>query len=49
MIFIPCREGISHSPAEWSTPEQVGAGADVLYATLEAWLQTQNQERHDAS
>jgi N-carbamoyl-L-amino-acid hydrolase len=48
MIFIPCRAGISHSPAEWSTPKQVGAGADVLYATLEAWLQAQNQECHDA-
>ena len=38
MIFIPCKEGISHNPAEWSTPEQVAAGGNVLYATLEALL-----------
>ena len=24
MIFVPCRKGISHNPAEYSTPAQVG-------------------------
>ena len=27
MIFIPCRDGISHRPEEFSTPEAIGAGS----------------------
>jgi len=38
MIFIPCKEGISHNPAEWSSQEEVAAGGNVLYATLDALL-----------
>jgi N-carbamoyl-L-amino-acid hydrolase len=38
MIFIPSKEGISHNPAEWSSQQEVAAGANVLYATLDAWL-----------
>jgi N-carbamoyl-L-amino-acid hydrolase len=30
MIFVPCREGISHNPAEWAEPEDLTAGARVL-------------------
>jgi N-carbamoyl-L-amino-acid hydrolase len=30
MIFTPCRNGISHHPAESITPAQAAAGADVL-------------------
>lgn len=30
MLFIPCREGISHSPREFSTMEQITKGANVL-------------------
>lgn len=30
MIFIPCRDGISHHPDEWARPAHVTAGADVL-------------------
>ncbi|KAF2724011.1 amidase [Polychaeton citri CBS 116435] len=30
MIFIPCRDGVSHNPAEYSTPEDCGIGAQVL-------------------
>lgn len=30
MIFIPCRGGISHDPAEWAEPAHVAAGAQVL-------------------
>lgn len=30
MIFIPCKDGISHNPLEYSSPEQVKRGADVL-------------------
>ena len=34
MIFIPSRGGISHSAEEYSSPEQIAAGADVLLNTL---------------
>lgn len=30
MIFIPCRGGISHNPAEFADPDHVMAGANVL-------------------
>ena len=30
MLFIPCLDGRSHTPAEWATCGQVGAGAAVL-------------------
>lgn len=30
MIFIPCRDGLSHNPAESATPEDCAAGAQVL-------------------
>lgn len=34
MIFVPCREGISHSPEEWSDFEDIRKGTDVLAASL---------------
>ena len=34
MIFVRSRDGISHNPAEWSSPEDCAAGAEVLYHTL---------------
>lgn len=34
MIFVRSRDGISHNPAEWSSPEDCAAGAEVLYRTL---------------
>lgn len=30
MIFVPCREGISHNPAEYCKPEDCATGAQVL-------------------
>jgi N-carbamoyl-L-amino-acid hydrolase len=30
MIFVPSAGGISHNPAEYTAPEQIRAGADVL-------------------
>lgn len=30
MIFVPCRGGISHNPAEWASVEDIAAGAEVL-------------------
>ena len=34
MIFVPCRDGISHNEAESATPEDCTAGADVLLHTV---------------
>lgn len=34
MIFIPCRGGVSHHPAEYASPEQVANGAQVLAAAV---------------
>lgn len=30
MIFVPCRDGISHNVAEWAEPEDLAAGCQVL-------------------
>ena len=30
MIFVPCRDGISHNEAEYATPEDCAAGTQVL-------------------
>ena len=34
MIFIPCRGGLSHRPDEYSSPEQMRKGVEVLAHTL---------------
>ena len=34
MIFIPCRNGYSHRPDEYSSPEQIKNGVTVLAHTL---------------
>jgi N-carbamoyl-L-amino-acid hydrolase len=34
MIFIPCRGGLSHHPAEWAEPRHCTEGARVLATTL---------------
>jgi N-carbamoyl-L-amino-acid hydrolase len=34
MIFVPSRDGISHSAEEYTSPAQIAAGADVLLRTL---------------
>lgn len=34
MIFIPCREGISHNPAEEASIDDLACGAEVLLAAL---------------
>jgi beta-ureidopropionase / N-carbamoyl-L-amino-acid hydrolase len=34
MIFIPSRDGISHSPREFSAPEDIANGTNVLLHTL---------------
>ncbi len=34
MVFIPSRNGISHRPDEYSSPEQIGKGIEVLARTM---------------
>jgi N-carbamoyl-L-amino-acid hydrolase len=34
MIFIPSKDGISHAPEEYSSPEAIANGANVLLHTL---------------
>jgi N-carbamoyl-L-amino-acid hydrolase len=34
MLFIPCRGGKSHTPEEWSEPQQLAIGAATLYETI---------------
>jgi len=34
MIFIPCRNGYSHRPEEFSDPAHIAAGVRVLAGTL---------------
>jgi len=34
MIFIPCRGGVSHRPDEYSSPEEIRKGVEVLAHTL---------------
>ena len=34
MIFVPCRDGVSHNPAEYSSPEACSDGANVLMGAV---------------
>jgi N-carbamoyl-L-amino-acid hydrolase len=34
MIFVPSKNGISHSPDEYSSPEDMKNGINVLYKTI---------------
>ena len=34
MIFVPSKKGISHSPLEWTDPEEICLGAQVLLETM---------------
>jgi len=34
MIFIPCRNGVSHRPDEYSSPEWIASGVEALARTL---------------
>lgn len=35
MLFIPCRGGLSHCPEEWSSPDDVARGTQVLAVALQ--------------
>jgi beta-ureidopropionase / N-carbamoyl-L-amino-acid hydrolase len=34
MLFVPSRAGVSHHPDEYTKPEQIDAGVEVLAGTL---------------
>jgi N-carbamoyl-L-amino-acid hydrolase len=34
MVFVPCREGRSHTPEEWAEPEAIAAGAATIYEAV---------------
>ncbi len=34
MIFVPSKDGISHSPQEYSRPEEIACGCEALYRTI---------------
>jgi acetylornithine deacetylase/succinyl-diaminopimelate desuccinylase-like protein len=34
MIFVRCKDGISHNPKEFSTYEDIALGTEVLYKTV---------------
>jgi len=34
MLFIPCRDGVSHRPDEYSSPEAIAQGILILAETL---------------
>ncbi|MCJ1455224.1 hypothetical protein MMC28_005578 [Mycoblastus sanguinarius] len=34
MIFVPCRDGVSHNPAEYCSPEDCANGAQVLMGAM---------------
>ena len=34
MIFVPCRDGVSHNPAEYCEPEECAIGAQVLLGSV---------------
>ncbi len=34
MLFVPCRNGRSHSPDEWAEPSAIALGTDVLIETI---------------
>ena len=48
MVFVPCRDGISHNEAEFTSKEQCAAGAQVL---LQAVLNYDRRlaERHGSA
>jgi allantoate deiminase len=37
MLFVRCRAGVSHSPAEFVAPDDVAAGVAALHRFLSAW------------
>ncbi len=34
MVFVPCREGRSHTPEEWAEPKAIAAGTAAIYEAV---------------
>jgi N-carbamoyl-L-amino-acid hydrolase len=34
MVFIPCKDGRSHTPEEWATADALAAGAEVIFEAI---------------
>jgi allantoate deiminase/N-carbamoyl-L-amino-acid hydrolase len=34
MLFVRCRNGISHHPKEWAEIEDIALGTNILYETI---------------
>lgn len=47
MIFIPCRDGVSHRPDEYASPEDITRGAYVLALTLAKLSHSQGYQSRD--
>jgi N-carbamoyl-L-amino-acid hydrolase len=44
MIFIPCRDGISHNEREWAEFEHMACGADLLLRVVKELCMTQDKD-----
>jgi allantoate deiminase len=42
MIFVPSKRGISHNPLEWTAPEDIALGTQLLMETM---IRVANDER----
>lgn len=40
MIFVRCRNGISHHPAEWASPEDMATGTRLLLETVLSYIES---------
>ena len=44
MVFVPCRDGRSHSPDEWAEAAAIARGTDVLIETIRRLDRRQDTE-----
>ncbi|MEZ2130952.1 MULTISPECIES: Zn-dependent hydrolase [unclassified Sinorhizobium] len=49
MIFVPCKEGRSHSADEWAENDDIALGAAVLYEAVRVMDRTLTQEKVDGT
>jgi hydantoinase/carbamoylase family amidase len=42
MVFVPCKDGISHSPLEDASPADAALAAEVILNAIQAWLGSQS-------
>jgi N-carbamoyl-L-amino-acid hydrolase len=44
MIFIPCKDGVSHNESEYAKPEDIEAGVSVLYETVRSLIDVEETQ-----